>query len=86
MTHILIVEDDTRLARLLQEYLSVADSAQAALDRIGEHPKAYVIDFSTVPVIDSTGAATIEGIVRKAHRRGVPVYIAGHVSRSGERF
>ena len=37
----------------------------------------YVIDFSAVPVLDSTGAATIEGFVRKAHRRGAAVYIAG---------
>jgi SulP family sulfate permease len=39
-----------------------------SFDRIGEHPKAYVIDFSTVPVIDSTAAATIEGFARKGRR------------------
>ena len=49
----------------------------AALDRIAEHPKAYVIDFSAVPVLDSTAAVTIEGFVRKAHRHGARVYIAG---------
>ncbi len=49
----------------------------AALDRIGEHPRAYVIDFSAVPVVDSTGAATIEGFVRKARRRGAAVYVTG---------
>ena len=37
----------------------------------------YVIDISAVPVLDSTGAATIEGFVRKAHRLGAVVYIAG---------
>lgn len=58
-------------------FFRAAANVGAALDRIGEHPKAYVIDFSAVPVIDSTGAATIGGFVHKAHRRGAPVYIAG---------
>jgi sulfate permease, SulP family len=60
-------------------FFGAAATVGAALDRIGEHPKAYVIDFSAVPVLDSTGAATIEGFVRKAHRRGAgaAVYIAG---------
>jgi SulP family sulfate permease len=58
-------------------FFGAAANVGAALDRIGEHPKAYVIDFSAVPVIDSTGAATIGGFVHKAHCRGAPVYIAG---------
>ena len=49
----------------------------AALDRIGEQPKAYVIDFSAVPLIDSTAAATIEGFMRKAHRKNAALYITG---------
>ena len=56
-------------------FFGAAASVAAALDRIGEHPKAYVIDFSAVSIIDSTAAATIEGFVRKA-RRGAYVYIA----------
>jgi SulP family sulfate permease len=58
-------------------FFGAAAAVGAALDRIGEHPKAYVIDFSAVPVLDSTGAATIEGFSRKAHRHGASVYIAG---------
>lgn len=58
-------------------FFGAAASVAAALDRIAEHPKAYVIDFSAVPVIDSTAAATIEGFVRKASRHGARVYIAG---------
>ena len=49
-------------------FFGAAASVAAALDRIGEHPKAYVIDFSAVPVIDSTAAATIAGFARKATR------------------
>jgi SulP family sulfate permease len=58
-------------------FFGAAASVAAALDRIGEHPKAYVIDFSAVPVVDSTAAATIEGFVRKARRNRAALYIAG---------
>jgi SulP family sulfate permease len=58
-------------------FFGAAAGVAAALDRIGEHPKAYVVDFSAVPVIDSTAAATIEGFARKARREGAVVYIAG---------
>ena len=58
-------------------FFGAAASVSAALDRIGAHPKAYVIDFSAVPMIDSTAAATMEGFVRKARRHGARVFIAG---------
>ncbi|MET0942745.1 MAG: SulP family inorganic anion transporter [Mesorhizobium sp.] len=58
-------------------FFGAAGAVGAALDRIGEHPKAYVMDLSAVSVLDSTGAATIEAFVRKANHRGIAVYIAG---------
>ncbi len=58
-------------------FFGAAASVAAALDRIGDTPKAYVIDFTAVPMIDSTAAATIEGFARKAHRQGAVVYLAG---------
>ena len=58
-------------------FFGAAAAVGAALDRIGEHPKAYVIDFSAVPVLDSTAAATIEGFARKAGHHGAALYIAG---------
>ena len=58
-------------------FFGAAANVAAALDRIGEHPKAYVIDFSAVSVIDSTAAATIEGFARKARRHHASVYVAG---------
>jgi sulfate permease, SulP family len=58
-------------------FFGATATVAAAFDRIGAHPKAYVIDFSAVPVIDSTAAATIEGFVRKARRYNAAVYIAG---------
>src|SRR5580698_10345107 len=58
-------------------FFGAAATVAAALDRIGEQPKAYVIDFSAVPVIDSTAAATIEGFARKAQRHHALLYVAG---------
>lgn len=65
-------------------FFGAAAAVGAALERIGEHPKAYVIDFSAVPVLDSTAAATIEGFARKVGQRDGALYIAGarpHVRR-----
>jgi SulP family sulfate permease len=58
-------------------FFGAAASVAAALDRIGERPKAYVIDFSAVQILDSTAAATIEGFVHKAQKRGALIYIVG---------
>jgi SulP family sulfate permease len=58
-------------------FFGAAATVGAVLDRIAEHPKAYVIDFAAVPMLDSTAAATIEGFVRKARRQGAAVFIAG---------
>ena len=58
-------------------FFGAAAAVGAALDRIGQHPKAYVIDFSAVPIVDSTAAATIEGFARKARRQEARLYISG---------
>ena len=58
-------------------FFGAAAAVGVALDRLNEHPKAYVLDVSAVPVLDSTAAATIQGFANKARRRGVAVYIAG---------
>jgi SulP family sulfate permease len=58
-------------------FFGSAAAVGAALDEIGERPKAYVIDFSAVPLIDSTAAVTIEGFARKAHKHGAVVFLAG---------
>jgi SulP family sulfate permease len=58
-------------------FFGAAAGVSAALDRTGEQPKGYVLDISSVPFLDSTGAATIEGFVRKANRRGARVVVAG---------
>ncbi len=67
-------------------FFGAAATVAAALDRIGEHPKAYVIDFSAVSVIDLTAAATIEGFARKARRHHAQIYIAGALPAVRARF
>jgi SulP family sulfate permease len=74
----LATDPDIVVYRILGAFFfGSAASVAAALERIGEHPKAYIIDFSAVPVIDSTAAVTIEGFARKAHRHGAAVYVTG---------
>lgn len=58
-------------------FFGAAASVGAALDRIGHRPRFFVLDFSRVPVIDSTAAITIEGFVRKQRQRKARVLIAG---------
>ena len=58
-------------------FFGTAATVSAVLDRLAVHPKAYVVDVSAVTVLDSTAATTIEGFVRKAHRAGAMVYVAG---------
>lgn len=57
-------------------FFGSAAGIAAVLDRVAEHPRAYVIDFSAVPMLDSSGAATLEAFVGKARRHGAMVYIA----------
>jgi SulP family sulfate permease len=46
------------------------------LDRIGEAPRAYVLDLEGVPLIDSTAVAMLEAFVAKASAHGVEVVFA----------
>jgi SulP family sulfate permease len=54
-------------------FFGAAASVAAALDRVAARPRAYVIDFSAVSMIDSTAAITIAGFVRKARRQNARV-------------
>ena len=58
-------------------FFGAAASVATALDRIGEHPKAYVVDVSGVPILDSTAATTIGAFARKAAGAGAAVHVAG---------
>ncbi len=47
-------------------FFGAASKVGIVLDRIQEHPKAFVLDLSEAPMIDSTAAATISAFARKA--------------------
>jgi sulfate permease, SulP family len=46
------------------------------LDRIGQHPRVFILDFSAVPLIDSTGAHALHGFVHKLQRSGTRIYFS----------
>lgn len=58
-------------------FFGAAAAVGSALDQISEWPKVFIIDFSGVPIVDSTAAATISAFVNKARRNGTTVYISG---------
>ena len=58
-------------------FFGAAASVGAVLDRIADRHKAFIIDFSAVPFIDSTAANTIAAVARKAARHGVLTFASG---------
>ena len=58
-------------------FFGAAATVGAVLDRIADHHRAFVLDFSEAPFLDSTGANTIAGAVEKAERASVKVYLTG---------
>ena len=58
-------------------FFGAVGAVAATLDRIGEHPKAYVLDLAGVPMLDSTAAAMIAGFARDVRKHKAAVYIAG---------
>ncbi|MFZ1340747.1 MAG: SulP family inorganic anion transporter [Paracoccaceae bacterium] len=47
------------------------------LDRIADRPQVFAIDFTEVPMIDSSGARSFEVLARKMHRKGGQLCIVG---------
>lgn len=58
-------------------FFATASTVGVVLDRIADQRKAFVIDFSVVPFIDSTAANVIAGAGRRAARTGGRVFITG---------
>ena len=58
-------------------FFGATATVSAVLDRIGEHPKVFVLDFTDVPLVDTTAARSLEGFVDKLHQTGTSVYFAG---------
>jgi SulP family sulfate permease len=48
-----------------------------ALDRMGEHPRAVVLDFSEVPLIDTTAVNALAAFVKKFDPTKTKIYLVG---------
>ena len=58
-------------------FFGAASTVGTVLDRIADQRKAFILDLSTVPFLDSTAANTIHGTSRHAARHGVKMFITG---------
>lgn len=58
-------------------FFGAAARLGSVLDRIADHPRAFVVDFSQVPFIDSSGARSFELLAHKIKRKGGTLYIVG---------
>ncbi|MEF3046882.1 SulP family inorganic anion transporter [Pseudotabrizicola sp. L79] len=58
-------------------FFGAAARLGSVLDRIADHPRAFVVDFSDVPFIDSTGARSFELLAHKVARKGGQLYLMG---------
>jgi SulP family sulfate permease len=58
-------------------FFGATASIGSVLDRIQETHKALIVDFSSVPFLDSTGANMIEGLAHKAQKQGVALWLTG---------
>jgi SulP family sulfate permease len=58
-------------------FFGATAAVSTVLDRAGAKPKAFVLDFQDVPLIDSTAAATLRSFVKRLTRAGTHVYFAG---------
>ena len=76
------LDGDVMVYRISGAFFFGATAAVGSvLDRIGEHPKVFVLDFSDVPLVDSTAAKSLEGFVHKLQHAGTAVYFAGTAKR-----
>jgi SulP family sulfate permease len=58
-------------------FFGAAAKLGSVLDRIADRPRAFVVDFEAVPLIDSSGARSFELLGRKCARQGGRLVIAG---------
>lgn len=58
-------------------FFGATSTVSATLERIGRHPQIFVLDFSDVPLVDTTAAAALHRFIDKLHHSGTRVYFAG---------
>jgi sulfate permease, SulP family len=58
-------------------FFGAASTVSAVMERIADQHKAFIVDVSGVPFLDSSGANAMEALARRAHKRGVILILAG---------
>jgi SulP family sulfate permease len=58
-------------------FFGATAAVSAVLDRIGQLPRVMVLDFSDVPIVDSTAAKTLEKFAEKLAHAGTEVILTG---------
>ena len=58
-------------------FFGAAATLGSVLDRIAARPRAFVVDFTEVPFLDSSGAHSFETLAHKLHRREAVLYLTG---------
>lgn len=58
-------------------FFGATAAVSAVLDRIGAHPKVFVLDFTDVPIVDTTAAKALEAFVHKLQHSGTEVFFSG---------
>lgn len=58
-------------------FFGAASTVGVVLDRIADHPRAFVLDFSEVPFLDSSAAHAVDLLAHKLVRRGGRLYLSG---------
>ncbi len=65
-------------------FFGAASAISATLEQYDEKPRAYILDFTDVPFVDSSAANTLKGFLTKAKLQNAIVYLTGaslHVRR-----
>jgi SulP family sulfate permease len=74
----LAVDPDVLVYRITGAFFfGAASTVGAVLDSIADTRKAFVVDFSAVPFLDSTAANAMSRVAAKAARQGIRLYITG---------
>jgi SulP family sulfate permease len=58
-------------------FFGAASTVGTALDSIADRRRAFVVDFSAVPFLDSTAANAMSRVAAKARRQGIQLFITG---------
>ncbi len=58
-------------------FFGAAAQIGGVLERIAEAPRAFVLDMTEVPLIDSSGARSFHQLAGRARRRGGQLYLVG---------